>query len=324
MRLHNHMISLSGTEVTEKQAGEKFRAACGREEGRKMKFIQAKGILSPLNGINVYRGCTHGCIYCDGRSECYHTPVPFEDIEVKENAPELLEEALRRKRQPCVVSTGSMCDPYMPCEERLLITRKCLEIIDRYSCGAAVQTKSDLVLRDADLLEQINRKTKAVIQVTITTCDEKLCRLIEPNVCSTEQRYRVLKEFQKRKIPTVVWLTPILPFINDTEENLKSILELCFDAGVQGIVNMGFGVTLRAGDREYFYAKLDEYFPGIKQRYVQTFQNSYECLSENDRKLKTIFEKECADHGVMYKAGEILDGIRKMPEKGRQLSLFDL
>ena len=169
-----------------------------------MHFIQSKTILSAKNGMNLYRGCTHGCIYCDSRSDCYQMDHLFEDIAVKQNAPELLEDALRRKRKPCMIGTGSMCDPYMHCEESLGYTRRCLEIIDKYCCGVTVITKSDRILRDIDLFERINRHSKAVAQITLTTYDEDLCRIIEPNVCTTRRRYEVLKEFQRLGIPTVV------------------------------------------------------------------------------------------------------------------------
>ena len=210
--------------------------------------------------MNLYRGCTHGCIYCDSRSLCYHNPIPFEDIEVKQNAPELLENRLRRKREKCMIGTGAMCDPYMHCEKDLRLTRRCLEIIDHYGFGLAIQTKSDLIMRDIDLLESINKKSKCVVQMTLTTYDEALCRKIEPNVCTTHRRYEVLKEMQARGIPTIVWMTPDLPFINDTEENLKGILGYCKDAGVKGIIKFGFGVTLREGDREYLYKCFDRDF----------------------------------------------------------------
>ena len=181
-----------------------------------MHFTEVKSILSAQNGMNIYRGCTHGCIYCDSRSDCYHTPKPFEDIEVKQNAPALLEKALRSKRRKCMIGTGAMCDPYMHCEKDLLLTRQCLEIIERYGFGLAIQTKSDRILRDIDLLKSINRKAKCVVQMTLTTMDDSLCRIIEPNVCATSRRIEVLNIMRDCGIPTVVWLDPFLPHINDT------------------------------------------------------------------------------------------------------------
>ena len=288
-----------------------------------MHFVSAKTILSSKNGMNVYRGCTHGCIYCDSRSECYHMEHPFEDVAVKENAPELLFDSLQRKRKPCMIGTGSMCDPYMHCEETLGYTRRCLEIIDTLGFGATLITKSDRVMRDIDLLTEINGHTKAVLQMTLTTYDEELCRIIEPNVCTTRRRYEVLCEFRKRGIPTVVWLCPILPFINDTEENLRGILDYCFDAGVCGIINFGFGVTLRSGSRDYFYKMLDEHFPGMRERYVRKFGDRYECPSDNAGRLWRIFEEECRRHGVMYSPNEIFAYLNRFPERTEQLSLFD-
>ncbi|MBQ7290451.1 MAG: radical SAM protein [Clostridia bacterium] len=285
--------------------------------------MQAKSILSAKNGMNIYRGCTHGCIYCDSRSDCYGFDHRFEDIAVKQNAPELLEDALRRKRKPCMIGTGAMCDPYMHCEESLGYTRKCLEIIDKYDCGVAIQTKSARILRDIDLLEKINRHSKSVVQITLTTYDENLCRIIEPNVSTTKQRYEVLKECQKRGIPTVVWLCPILPYINDTEENLRGILSYCFDAGVVGIINFGFGVTMRSGNREYFYKKLDEHFPGMKERYIKRFGYAYECPSDNSARLWSIFRRECRAHGVMQNTGEIFAYMSEYPAVNKQMSLFD-
>ncbi len=287
-----------------------------------MHFVDAKGILSGKNGMNIYRGCTHGCIYCDSRSKCYQVQHDFEDIEVKQNAPDLLEDALRRKRKRCMIGTGAMCDPYMHCEEKLKLTRRCLEIIDRYGFGVSLQTKSDRVLRDLDLLCSINKKAKAVVQMTLTTYDENLCKILEPNVCTTKARFETLKILRDHDIPTVVWFSPVLPFINDTEENLRGVLNYCFEAGVKGVLCFGIGTTLRDGDREYFYTALDRYFPGMKQRYIRKFGYSYECTSDNNAVLMKIFHSECAARGVMHDVGEIFDYLNRFPEQGEQLSLF--
>lgn len=272
--------------------------------------------------MNIYRGCTHGCIYCDSRSECYNMQHDFEDIEVKQNAPELLADALKRKRRHCMIGTGAMCDPYMHCETELMLMRRCLEIIKREGFGVAVQTKSDRILRDIDLYDDINRSAKAVIQMTLTTYDEDLCRIIEPNVCTTRRRFETLLEFKKRGIPTVVWLSPILPFINDTEENLRGILDYCFSAEVKGIILFGFGLTLRQGNREYFYSALDKDFPGMSRRYIQSFGNSYECASPNNQRLMKIFHEECHMRGVMHNYDEIFGYLHHLPDSFEQLSLF--
>lgn len=288
-----------------------------------MHFVNAKGILSSGNGMNIYRGCTHGCIYCDSRSLCYQMKHEFEDIEVKQNAPELLEDALRHKRKKCMIGTGAMCDPYMHCEEKLGLTRRCLEIIDKYGFGLAIQTKSDRILRDLDLLESINKKAKCVVEMTLTTYDEKICRIIEPDVCTTRRRFDVLEIMHEHEIPTVVWLSPILPFINDTEENIRGILDLCVSAGVKGILCFGMGVTLRDGDREYFYAALDRNFPGVKRKYIERYKDAYECTSDNNGELMKIFRNTCRSHGIMCGIYEIFAYMRNFPgDTDGQLNIF--
>ncbi|MCQ2241645.1 SPL family radical SAM protein [Treponema sp.] len=290
-----------------------------------MHEINAKSILSAQNGMNLYRGCTHGCIYCDARSKCYHTPEPFEDIEIKVNAPELLEDALKRKRKKCMIGTGSMSDPYIHLEEKLGLTRKCLEIIDHYGFGLAIQTKSTRILRDLDLLESINKKAKCVVQMTLTTYDENLCRIVEPNVSTTRERFEALKIFRDHGIPTVVWMTPVLPYLNDTMENLNGILDYCLEAKVVGIIAFGMGLTLREGDREYYYAALDKHFPGLKQRYLDRFGwNAYELSSPDYWNLTRRFNDFCGRNGIMNKPDEIFGYMRDFPEQEKpQQLLFD-
>lgn len=289
-----------------------------------MHTKEAKVLLSSLNGMNIYRGCTHGCIYCDSRSKCYQMDFPFEDVEVKENAPALLEKALRSKRRRCMIGTGSMTDPYMHCEEQLKMMRRCLELIDQYEFGVAVQTKSDRILRDLDLLKRINEKTKAVVQITLTTYDEELCKILEPNVCATSRRAQVLNTMRDNGIPTVVWLDPILPFINDTEENLRGILSYCVEAKVHGIICFGMGLTLREGNREYFYEKLDEHFPGLKRKYQQKYGLAYEISSEHNKELMKIFYEVCREHGIESNPDKNFQYLHAFEDKtaGEQLSLF--
>ena len=292
-----------------------------------MHFVDAKGILTATGGhcgMNLYRGCTHGCIYCDSRSACYHFTHPFEDVEVKRNAPELLERALKSKRRRCMIATGSMSDPYMHCEEELGLTRRCLEIILKYGFGAAVLTKSDRILRDIDLLDEINRSAKCVVQMTLTTYDDALCRILEPHVCNTRRRIEVLEVMRARGIPTVVWLTPILPFINDTEENIASILNECVRVGVRGVIDFGMGLTLRDGDREYYYAALDRHFPGMKARYVRRYGNAYELPSPNAEALTEVFQRICGDNGLLYRPEDCFSFMEEMPEKHSQISMFDI
>lgn len=291
-----------------------------------MHFVDAKGILTGSGGhfgMNIYRGCSHGCIYCDSRSKCYQFTHPFEDIEVKQNAPKLLEAALRSKRRRGMIGTGAMSDPYMHCEEDLRLTRKCLEIISGYEFGAAIQTKSDRILRDMDLLDEINKKAKCVVQMTLTTYDDDLCRILEPNVCNTKRRIEVLKEMNERGIPTVVWLTPILPFINDTKENITAILDECVRVGVKGIICFDMGLTLREGDREYYYAALDRHFPGMKERYIKRYGNDYNLPSPDAKTLMSIFRSKCKANSIMYTPDECFEYMYDLPERYRQMSLFD-
>lgn len=292
-----------------------------------MHFVDAKGILTGSGGhygMNIYRGCSHGCIYCDSRSRCYQFTHPFEDIEVKQNAPELLEKALRSKRKKCMIGTGAMSDPYMHCEEKLRLTRRCLEIILQYEFGVTVQTKSDRILQDIDLLDAINQKTKCVVQMTLTTFDDALCRIIEPNVCNTKRRIGVLAEMQKRGIPTVVWLSPILPFINDTEENIKALLDACIQVGVKGVICFGMGLTLRDGDREYYYAALDKHFPGMKQTYMERYGNSYELPSPKAKELMAGFIDTCRKHDILCTPDECFGYLHTFPDKYQQMSIFDM
>ena len=291
-----------------------------------MHFVDAKGILTggkEYCGMNIYRGCSHGCIYCDSRSKCYQFTHAFEDIEVKQNAPELLDRALKSKRKKGMIGTGSMSDPYMHCEAELGLTRKCLEIILRRGFGAAIQTKSDRILRDLDLLEEINRNAKCVVQMTLTTWDPPLCRIIEPNVCDTQRRIEVLEEMRKRNIPTVVWLTPILPFINDTEENILPILEACARVRVKGIICFDMGLTLREGDREYYYAALDRHFPGLKARYISSYGNAYELPSPNRDRLMKLFEDFCRARSILYRPEDCFSYMSAFPEKFQQISFLE-
>jgi len=288
-----------------------------------MHYHQVKSILSPKNGMNIYRGCTHGCIYCDSRSSIYGMNHEFEDIEVKENALELLKRNLKNKKRKVIIGTGSMADPYMPLEKKLEYTRNALKLIYKYGHGFTCITKSDLVLRDIDLLKKINRKTKAVVQMTLTTADEELCKILEPNVCTTKRRVEVLKELDRENIPTIVWLCPILPFINDTEDNINRIIDCCIESNVKGIISFQMGMTLRDGSRQYFYKKLDENFSGLKNKYIKHFKSSYEIPSPHNPKLMKIFNKRTCKAGIMNKPEEIFSYLSEFPkEKTKQTKLF--
>jgi len=287
-----------------------------------MHETKVKGILSAQNGINIYRGCTHGCIYCDSRSKCYQMYHNFEDIEVKLNASKVLEDVLRRKRKKCMIGTGAMSDPYIHLEEKLGNTRKCIELIYSYGFGLSIQTKSARIIRDLDLLKKINGKTKCVVQMTLTTYDEALCKIIEPNVSTTSERFEVLKIMRDNGIPTVVWLSPILPFINDTEENIRGILDYCIEAKVHGIICFGMVLTLREGNREYFYKKLDEHFPGMKVRYIEGYNYAYQVPSPNNDRLMNILKGTCKFHSILCDIEACFNYLHKFEKKNEHEHLI--
>ncbi|MDE7264224.1 MAG: radical SAM protein [Anaeroplasmataceae bacterium] len=290
-----------------------------------MHYIKATSILNNTNGVNLYRGCTHGCIYCDSRSKCYAMDHEFEDIAVKENALELLEEELKKKRKKVMISTGSMSDPYMPIEEELKLTQGMLKLIYKYGHGVHLQTKSSLILRDIELLKKINKQAKARVSITLTTSDEDLCKIIEPNVSTTKERFEVLMTLKEAGIDTYVWLCPILPFINDSLDNLREILTLCKEAQVKGILCFGFGLTLREGNREYFYQKLDEHFPKLKKEYIKKFKNSYICNSNYNKYLMDYFIKFCKNHSILCDHDKIFEELHSLFEETgyEKISLFE-
>lgn len=286
-----------------------------------MHNVTSKSILSRNNGMNLYRGCTHGCIYCDSRSDVYGMEHEFEDIEVKENALDLLKKELI-KRPKSMIGTGAMTDPYIPLEADLKYLRQSLELIDRYGFGFTCITKSDLILRDLDLLKKINSKSKVVIQMTLTTSDDELCSILEPDVCNTSRRIEVLNILKDEGIPSVVWLCPILPYINDTEDNINSILDSCIEADVKGILCFGMGLTLRKGNREHFYQKLDEHFPGLKNRYVNEFGNDYFIPSPDNDRLMDIFYRKTSQNNILNNSQEIFEYLQDFPQKSYQSKLI--
>ncbi len=283
--------------------------------------IQPKTILSKKNTMNVYRGCTHGCIYCDSRSEIYKKTYNFEEIEVKKDIVGKLRNELK-KRNKAMIMTGSMCDPYMPIEAELQHTRKCLEVIEEMGFGVSIITKSDLILRDLELLKRIQKKARVVVSITLTTFDEELCRALEPGVCTTKRRFEVLKTLHEEGIPTIVWLCPILPLINDTRSNIDGILSYCKEAQVKGILTFGLGMTLRYGNREYYYKKLDEHFPGIKLEYMRQFGARYGIGNTKTRELNKHIKNFCKEQGIMFSQKEIFEFMADFPVTMEQLSLF--
>lgn len=288
-----------------------------------MHKVKAKSILSSSGNMNIYRGCTHGCIYCDSRSRCYNITHDFEDVEIKENALELLEDTLKRKRNKSMIFTGSMSDPYLPLEKDLKLTRGALELVYKYGFGITLLTKSDLILRDLDLIKKINEKTKCVVQMTLTASTDSISKLIEPNVSPVSKRIEALKIFSENNIPTIVWLGPILPFILDNEENICSLLDMMINVKVKGILYFGMGMTLREGNREYYYKQLDKLFPNLKEKYIKYYKNNYFVNSFNNDRLVKIIDETCILNNIMHNTDEIFSYLKKFEEKEYvQLSLF--
>jgi len=289
-----------------------------------MHYADYKSILSPKLGMNLYRGCTHGCIYCDSRSRCYGMQHDFEDIEVKANAMAILETELKTRKRKGMIGSGAMSDPYLPLETDLQYTRQSLELIYKYGYGVALHTKSATILRDLDLLIKINRQSRVVVQTTLTTFDEELCRILEPNVSPTAQRLEMLNIMRDNEISTVVWLCPILPWINDNSENIQNLVLACSEAGVWGILCFGMGLTLREGNREYFYRMLDLHFPGLKKDYIRSYGNSYNVPSPKSEVLMREFHSLCQAKGICSDVPRIFAFMKHFAEhESQQYDLFD-
>jgi len=296
-----------------------------------MKYIPAKTIITKNKcpemwfgydyNMNIYKGCCHGCIYCDSRSECYGVEN-FDEVRAKENALGIINKELKSKRNSGVIGTGAMSDPYNPYEKELLLTRKALELIDANGFGIGIATKSDLVTRDIDVLRSINEHSSICIKITITTYDDTLAKIIEPGAASSSARFNAIAELSKNNLFCGILLMPLLPFINDTEENISNIVKAAAQAGAKFIYPW-FGVTLRQNQRIYFYKQLDRYFPGIKSRYQAVYGERYECRVQNAECLYQVFSDLCTKYGVLYRMPDIISAYRKKV-KHKQISLFDI
>jgi len=283
----------------------------------KLEYIPAKTLISNYNkdnwwfginyNMNIYKGCSNGCIYCDSRSECYGLEN-FDRIRAKKDAIQIITNELRKKRKKGIIGTGAMSDPYNPFEKEMMLTRDALKEINNFNFGIAIATKSDLVLRDIDILKKIKSHSPTLIKITITTFDDELCKRIEPNVCVTSKRFKAIKELSNNGIFTGILLMPILPFINDNEENIVQIVRKAHECGAKFIFAYGMGLTLRGNQREYFYNSLIEKFPNknIVAKYKETFGNKYECASLNHKRLWYIFKNECEKLGILYKMEDII------------------
>lgn len=294
-----------------------------------MEFIPAKTIISGYSennswfgtnyNMNIYKGCSHGCIYCDSRSECYRVDN-FDRVRAKENALALIERGLKSKRKKGVVGTGAMSDPYNLFEKEHKLTRGALELINRFGFGAAIATKSDLIVRDIDLLKEISKHSPVLVKITVTTADDTLCKRIEPNVSVSSDRFKVIKKLSQEGIFAGLLLMPVLPFIEDTEDNISEIIELAYHSGAK-FIYPAFGVTLRQNQRDWYYMKLDELFPSVKEEYIKNFGSSYECRSTMAKELWSLLQYKCNEYGILYKMNDIIRAY-KDPYKITQLSLF--
>lgn len=271
--------------------------------------------------MNLYRGCCHGCIYCDSRSECYHVE-DFDTVRAKENALAILRDELRRKIRKGIIGTGAMSDPYNPFEQTELLTRHALELINAYEFGITVITKSPLITRDIDVYSEISEHSPVLCKMTVTTADDELCRLIEPNVAPASERFEALAKMSENGLFTGITLMPVLPFIEDTAENIRKIVRAAHECGVRCIYPF-FGVTLRTNQREYFLNELDKRFPDseLRERYTRRFGNSYECVSSDVKRLWSIFTSECNRFGILYNMKSIISAY-KMGYGDMQLSFF--
>lgn len=271
-----------------------------------MKEIMAKQILMPNKGpsewfgvryiFNIYRGCLHDCIYCDSRSERYQIE-DFYDIQIKKNAPELLSDVLPRKREKCLIGSGSMSDPYLEVEKDYGLTRRCLEIIKENGFGIHLVTKSLLIERDIDILQDLSQN-HASVAVTITTAYDEMSLKVEPGAPPSSNRFKLIRQLTDSGIYTGVLLMPVLPFIQDNKTNVRRIIEMAVDSGARFIFPW-FSVTLRDRQRDYFYQKLDELFPGLRKQYEKRFGNSYHCESPQSKNLYEFLHKECETNNII-------------------------
>lgn len=295
-----------------------------------MEFIKTKSVLNKVNygsqwfgtdyNMNLYRGCHHGCIYCDSRSQCYHID-DFDQVRGKENALTILENELMKKRKKGVIGIGAMSGTYNAFERQYQITRQALKLISKYGFGVSIDTKSDLIVRDIDVLKEINEKNDVIIKVTITTPHDDLSKIIEPNVCVSSKRFSAVKQLSDSGIFVGVLLTPVLPFITDQEEDIKQLVKLAYEAGAKFIYTY-MGMTLRENQRDYYYEKLDLNFKGLKQKYIQYYGMKYNCMVPHYQRLYKIFKNECDKYGILYDMDKIIQAYQKDTQINEQLTLF--
>ena len=300
-------------------------------EALAMDYIPAKHILIRSKStawfgtdhtVNLYRGCCHGCLYCDSRSDCYRNP-DFDRVTAKADALRILRDELARKVRPAFIAMGAMSDPYNPFEEELLLTRHALELIDAYDCGVSVDTKSDLIVRDIDLYQSIQAHSPVICKLTITTVDEDLAAKVEPRAPSPARRLAAIRSLAQAGLFCGVLLMPVLPFLEDRHEQVLAVVDRSADAGAKFIYS-GFGVTMRQGQREYFLRELDRAFPGehLSRRYLARYGDRYRCPSPRARELWEVFAARCRERGLLYQMPHIVSAATR-GYGDRQLTFFD-
>ncbi|MCP1101078.1 DNA repair photolyase [Aequitasia blattaphilus] len=299
---------------------------------KKVEYIEAKTIVTRSNGgnswfgmdynMNIYKGCSHGCIYCDSRSDCYGVN-DFDEVRVKKDALIIIRDELRRKVKKGVIATGAMSDPYNPLEKELKLTRNALELMNAFEFGVAIATKSDLILRDIEVLKSITEHSPVLCKITITTADDELSKKIEPGAPLSSRRFEVLRELGNAGIFSGILLMPVLPFLEDSRENILNIIHQAKEAGAK-FIYPAFGVTLRGNQRDWFFKCLEEQFPneGLQEKYIKSYRNNYKCVSGKARELWGVFSKECEKQGILYKMKDIIH-VYKSPYKIEQLNLFN-
>jgi len=295
-----------------------------------MEYIKAKTILTKVKygnewygidyNMNLYRGCCHNCIYCDSRSDCYHINN-FDVVKGKENSLHILEQELITKRKKGVIGIGSMSDTYNPIEKELEQTRGALKLISKYSFGVSIDTKSDLILRDIDLLKEINDKNSVIVKFTITTPKDDLAKVIEPNVCVSSKRLQAIKALADNGIFVGIMMNPVLPFITDKEDDIRELVRLAGENGAR-FIHTYMGMTLRDSQKNYYYDKLDKYFVGVKDKYIKYYGNRYNCLVPNYKRLYKVFTDECNKYGILYNMKDIIREYKKENKDNEQISLF--
>lgn len=272
--------------------------------------------------FNIYRGCCHGCVYCDSRSACYGVE-DFDTVRAKADALHILRDDLQRKVKPGVVCTGSMSDPYNPFEAELNLTGRALQLLDAYQFGVAVATKSDLIVRDIPALGQIGAHSPVICKITVTTTDDALAARLEPRAPSPTRRLAAVRALSRAGIFTGVLLMPVLPFLEDSVENVLAVADAAAAAGAK-FVYPAFGMTMRENQRQYYLEALERLFPGedLSRRYLHRYGERYECPSPRAKALWEAFSARCRALGLLCEMKHIVSASRRGYGE-RQLSFFD-